>query len=305
MQGASELSWHTRTQLNRCSLQRLANRFITPFTPFVLSDWYISNEIDGRCLRFLNPQSRRFTSQNLDLVNPGQVVFVQIDQLDLFESLLPGLGPEIVLITGKWQLPGFEDSEVVRRILASGKVSTWWSQNQVFKDLPIRGFPYGLDLFSLHQVERLIVSKELVEFGRRKLLAVPNVRIHDHLSGRALEVRQLLVPHMSKPLPLRAYLNEMGGHQFILSPRGDRPDTYRNYEAIAVGAIPVTDLPESYGEVLARSMICVDSLVDIAMSPHTLLPHAGRRPDSSILNVCTWRRLVLAQSSCTCEFGHN
>lgn len=41
-----------------------------------------------------------------------------------------------------------------------------------------------------------------------------------------------------------AYYDVLAGAEFVLSPCGDRCDTYRNYEAVALGAVPVTNAPE-------------------------------------------------------------
>lgn len=43
-------------------------------------------------------------------------------------------------------------------------------------------------------------------------------------------------------LSLDKYYDELAQSRFVVSPGGDRPDCYRNYEALAFGAIPITNL---------------------------------------------------------------
>ena len=43
----------------------------------------------------------------------------------------------------------------------------------------------------------------------------------------------------TSPLPFLDYLNEMAEFKFTLAPHGLGPDTYRNYEAMLVGSIPI------------------------------------------------------------------
>jgi len=45
-----------------------------------------------------------------------------------------------------------------------------------------------------------------------------------------------------EPLPAREYYARMMTTQYVNSPRGDRPDCYRHWEAIGLGAIPVSNL---------------------------------------------------------------
>jgi hypothetical protein len=291
-----EVLFRAKVFITRPLLRRLANQLVTPFTPFVLSDWYISNEVDGRDLRFLNSLSKRLTPENASAVAPGAVIYVQVDQLHIFEALLPNICSKVVLLTGKWGLPGLQDSEVVRRILAFGKVDSWWSQNQIFANLPINLFPYGLDLFSLPKLTRQLGSLHQEALTDRKLLYVPFARVHEHLSGDALAVRRNLEPYMHKPLSQAQYFREMSRYRFVVSPRGDRPDTYRHYEALALGAIPVTDLPAAFKDLFGEDAVFVSSLVEVAKSPETLLMCTERAVDPLILQVQTWRTRVMTGS---------
>jgi hypothetical protein len=47
-------------------------------------------------------------------------------------------------------------------------------------------------------------------------------------------------------LPLDQFYDQLAKSRFVVSPEGDRPDCYRNYEALAFGAIPITNLNPSW-----------------------------------------------------------
>ena len=51
------------------------------------------------------------------------------------------------------------------------------------------------------------------------------------------------------------YLKEITRSRYILSPQGDRPDCYRNYEAIGLGCIPISNLESGFQEIFEENMI--------------------------------------------------
>lgn len=44
------------------------------------------------------------------------------------------------------------------------------------------------------------------------------------------------------PVSLETYYRNMAQSKFVFSPNGDRPECYRHYEAIGLGAVPITQL---------------------------------------------------------------
>jgi hypothetical protein len=58
---------------------------------------------------------------------------------------------------------------------------------------------------------------------------------------RPTNTRRMSIP--SGPnLPYAEYLRELAISQYVISPDGDHPDCHRHYEAIGMGAIPITEL---------------------------------------------------------------
>jgi len=231
---------------------------VTPFSPFVLSDYYISEEIDVLGLSYLNPKAKRIDKESLPQLN--SVVYCQVDQLQEFASVvLDGLDVPIVLITGKWHLPGLSNSDLVREISSHPMILRWFSQNQIFDDLSIEPFPYGVNFYTSHLVLDKIKRKQK---SRGATLLVPYVTIHSHLSPSVRKIRESLVGAMRPKLPVRKYLSSISKAKYVVSPPGDRFDTYRHWECVALGAIPVCVEVPSFKRLFGDTMLTVDDISD-------------------------------------------
>jgi hypothetical protein len=122
---------------------------------------------------------------------------------------------------------------------------------------------------------------------RRKGLFVPYARIHGHLEGAVRENR-LRIQEMAKPrrLGLARYLLAVLRHQYVISPQGDRPDTYRHWESIALGAVPISDLAPHWTELFGEHMVFVE---DLPKSLGDKLPAVTFRPGTHLVSVRYWR----------------
>ena len=270
-------------------LWRASKSIVTPFTGFFLSDFYLSKEIGKLKYEWLNPRSLVLTKRSILDSKPGAILFVQVDQLSEFASeVLPSLRAPFVLITGKESLPGLQDSPEVRQILEHPLLIVWFSQNQILSELPIEYFPYGVGLFRAP----IILSKsgkiepiENREFGP----FIPHFSIHDHLSGQARADRERILPRMNRRLPFENYLQKIAGTGFTYAFQGDRPDTYRLWEVLAMGGVPVTNIPRAWETVFKNSVIFEDQLEQF--SDHTeMLDYV--RPNIEITTVRYWRAKV-------------
>jgi hypothetical protein len=186
-------------------LRFVSQRLVTPFTPFVMADAFLASEVDRYGLRALNPRAVDLSQSDLAAVGPNPVVFVQVDQLDGFcRDVLPKIVGPFTLITGKWHLPALQRSEWVTTILGSPHLDRWYSQNQVFEDLPILPFPYGVNLSSAPHVFWRMRLRRVLGLGRSGVF-VPHFAIHEHLDGVGLEARRQLEGVMGPRLKLSTY----------------------------------------------------------------------------------------------------
>lgn len=234
-------------------------RLATPFLGFVLSDFYLSEEIVNHGLQWLNEKSRQVVASE---VKPGQVIYCQVDQIDEFASTyLPFIEHPFVLITGKWHLPGLARTLALETILSADRLVAWFSQNQIYSDIPIRNFPYGVPLERAYMIS--LQMESLLSPLRRKRLYVPAVTAHKHLEGRARELRIALQELMGEYVEARDYYREISDHFYIISPPGDRPDTYRHWEAIALGSVPISEVPLNFKNLFGKSMLITQDLLSI------------------------------------------
>ena len=262
-----------------------ARHLVTPFSGYMLSNFYLSDEIDGSGLNYLNPQSHNLKSADQPLED-GAVVFIQSDQVEQFvAAVLPRIGPRFFLITGKWHLPSLEITKAVESLSASPKILGWFSQNQVRPDLPIRAFPYGLEPTTAPVVPRLLAAtsphQDIDVLG-------PHARIHPHFSEEIKEIRSSLAPFMDDEMPIVDYLERIRRSKFVVSPPGDRPDTYRHWEALALGAMPVSNLSGPLRRLFGDNMIFVEDFRDVSRQSFSV----SAAPDSSLVLLETWKRRV-------------
>jgi hypothetical protein len=66
------------------------------------------------------------------------------------------------------------------------------------------------------------------------------------------------------------YLSKMHASKYVVSPDGDWPECYRHYEAIAMGAMPITQLDASIHFHLAGNVIFNNSTWNLTTLEMTL-----------------------------------
>jgi len=275
-----------RRRCHRFLIKFAASRVVTPLAGFILSDFYLSNEVDSRDLTFLNRRSRRLNGSQ----NPvtGGIVYVQVDQIDEFaERYLPVMARDFVLVTSKWHLPGLAKTRAVQEILRSPHFLIWYSTNQVFPALGIRPFPFGISHEAAWQVWRRMVLPRLAR--RRSGILIPHATQHPHLSGRPLAIRKSLAPMMEPQVPLPSYLAALGRSLYVISPPGDRPDTYRHWEVLAMGATPVCVSEPFLQDLLGRHAVFCDDLLDACQGRIEL---GKTRPAPSLATLAYWKARI-------------
>lgn len=278
-----------REWLNTGFLRFFAQRIVTPFTPYILSDAFLSTDVEKYGLRGLNPRSMNLAESPDWPAGECPVVFVQVNQLDIFaEEILPrSLGP-FILISGKWHLPGLTLNRSVDVILAHPHLKRWYSQNQIYENAPILPFPYGVKLSSAPHVYWRMLLRKVLGLGRSGVF-VPHVASHAHLEGPALEARSELADVMGPRLSLPRYLNKILRHSYVVSPPGDRMDTYRHWESVALGAIPVSKLPLPLSGLFGEGMVQTDSFSAVGT---TSFSAPGSVPRPELATVKFWSALV-------------
>lgn len=280
-------TWRDSTaSFRRARIRSASHSIVTPFSGFILSSYFLSSEIEESGFFYLNPNSQNL-AKGARTISDGKVVFVQADQLDEFvEKILPTIRHQFVLITGKWHLPSLRITRTVRDLARSSRVLKWYSQNQVTAGIPIEPFPFGVEITTAPLVDRLMNSKP----PKKTIdVLVPHARIHPHFRPEIRNMRETLASQMESEMPVIDYLRQIQKSKFVVSPPGDRPDTYRHWESIALGAVPVGVMGKPLRELFGENMFFLQSFEGIASQD---FPEYVR-PNRSLVLLETWRRKVL------------
>ena len=257
-------------------------------TGFSLSDYYLSTEVHDEGWAYLNPKSKRLDKTPLKRIPDGSVIYVNTKQTEQFaRDYLPHITSDFVLISSQLWSPPQPSGSAVDTVLSHGGLLSWFSPNREDDDLPLRPFPAGVALRGIINITAAINKHHSTQ--RVDAVYVPHSALHDHLPEEAARTRRGLQPFMAPPIRHQDYLRQLARHRFVISPAGDRPDTYRHWESIAMGAIPVSSLPKSFEKLFGDSAILVDDLVASVNGP---FESARAEADRTLASVAYWRQVV-------------
>lgn len=265
-----------------------ANTIVNQLTGYSLSNYHLSTEVHDEGWAFLNPQSKRLDKVSLKRIPDGSVIYVNTKQTEQFaKDYLPHITADFVLISSQLWSPPQPSGSAVDTVLSHEGLIAWFSPNRDDDDLPIRPFPAGVALRGITNITAAI--KKYHSTPRVDAIYVPHSALHDHLPEEAATTRKGLQPFMATPLRHQDYLEQLATHRFVISPAGDRPDTYRHWESIAMGAIPVSTLPNSFEELFGDSAIFIDDLVASVNGP---FESARAEADRALASVDYWRKVI-------------
>jgi hypothetical protein len=135
-----------RTNLRKLTAFYASRKVVTPYTGFILSTHFLSEDIEEGNLRYLNVFSKNLKFTNFEDSTP-KVIYLQTNQLSEFIlNYLDRINSEFTLITGRDHWSKLEYSADMYRILSNPNLRSWFSQNMILKELPIKHFPYGVNL---------------------------------------------------------------------------------------------------------------------------------------------------------------
>ena len=263
-----------------------AHEIVTPFSGFLIADYYYANEIDQYRIRWLNPRALRINLERCKHLKEKSIIYCQSDQLEKFaERYLPLIKVPFILVTGKWHYPGIENENLAKRVLENSYLVAWFSQNQIFADLEIHPFPYGV------QIEKARVFTRKMDIKKNHLdePLIPFSTIHDHTPPKYQKFRVELKSRMNELKPFDDYLQDLKMHKYVICTPGDRPDTYRHWETLASGAIPVLVDQASFQKLFGESALYVE---DFSQNSIELVLTMKHQMNSDLVKVSYWKEKV-------------
>jgi hypothetical protein len=194
-------------------------------------------------------------NHNLHLLQNGDSLFVQLHRLHYFvDELLPKLNVSIVLFSTAWwgniwSTPKNNKEiqlrdRLVQALVSSEEVVHVFLTNPPYAHPKISGIPLGLKLKkNANKVSKPFTQyvDEYWKFAQSLTETVIQKRKGVYLGYLAKTHPTRIGLPTGKQVPFSTYLKGMSEHKYVLSPRGVKPDCYRNWEAIGLGVVPVTN----------------------------------------------------------------
>ena len=266
-------------------LVRRGTNLLTTNSGCRISRWFVTG---GDCNGKKFPQ--KVLGTNFHKIKANDTIYVPLSRLKTFvREILPNITVEVVIISGRFHNYIMEDNgEVpVSQIVKSQYVLHFFCMN-----LPRYGgvsprhpkispFPYGLKESGF---------KPTMKIYRKILLSL----YHNNNNNTELEKHKLIFDGAPRPsgsiaramihaqvgrvrMDPEAFFQTMADSTYVLSPDGDRPDCYRHYEAIGLGATPVTELDADLYRHLGKNAIYNNSDWNLTTLRKKLLVSAPNR----------------------------
>lgn len=189
------------------------------------------------------------------LVQANDTIYVPFKFIPSFlDGPLQNITVPVVVISGQYlsHPPDRINKFVIRRFLQHPSLMKWIVQNPnmylnggTFRGprFKVASLPFGLQRY--HYTPNNPNPPPAVSFREafQRHLQLPE-KTRDIFYGYIstfTSAKRGAIPSGAK-LPLHQFYDELAKSRFVVSPAGDRPDCYRNLEALAFGAIPITDL---------------------------------------------------------------
>jgi len=264
-----------------------AHKIITPFTGFVLADYYFSREIEYNRLGWLNPTASRINRRKAASLKDRSIIYCQADQLTTFaEKYLDLIQVPFILITGKWHLPGINSETLAKKVFESRYLIKWFSQNQIFAHLPIHPFPYGVQIQNAKAFLETSAESERISQP-----LIPFCTIHDHIPECYRTFREDLKSRMDDSKPFHVYKRDLQTHEYVVCPPGDRPDTYRHWETLASGAMPIVVNHACFKELFQESALYVEDFSEQSIIG-AILNKGELKINADLVSVAYWKNVI-------------
>jgi hypothetical protein len=231
----------------------------------------------------MHEKKEKFLSMSHDAqkLQGNDTMFVPYALMQEFtRSFLPHIKTPVVLfsfpwgerISNSWLVPA------VANITSNSYILKWFAQNigrytGGFEHHPkVHPFPLGLKTREYGpQIEGLstFLKKQFMERNRQSRRTVS---IYVSPMRITNDARRILAPYAGGILPYQQFLTQLSKSYYVTSPDGDHPDCHRHYEAIALGAVPITQLdPHLYSHLEGSGIIFNNTEWNITHL-HSILP---------------------------------
>ena len=197
---------------------------------------------DQRTMGLKNPQLVTFDPTH---VQPGDIILVR-NVPKFFATLHKEIRCPYIIVSVGYYFDRMHEKFL--EFLDDEKVIAWYGVHPCTKSHPkFHAIPLGILQRSEHYEKRNELTQlfaQLRQQPREKLLHMNfTTRTRPPFKGDRNQVITLFENrpfcHKASHRPFIGYMKEMAEYKFTLSPRGTAPDTYRTWEALLAGTIPI------------------------------------------------------------------
>ena len=259
-------------------LSKSEKLIINPYSLIYMCDHYYQEE------HSIINKNNLIINKDFSKIKDYDIIYCQVNFLsEFFYEILDKIDKKIILATGQNKNPKIFKSELTDKILEHKNVLLWVSQNPIYDNSDkYLAFPFGLNIDSVYAYATFLYYCKIEE--------KPNNLIHLPLNYTTNPCRLKLpiIPRISST----QFWIEIVQAKFILSPIGDRDDCYRNYEAIGLGTIPVSNVNDLYKNIFTTNMVYsnIDEMVNMLHDDNLNLVY--KEPNKDLICYEYWKDIV-------------
>jgi hypothetical protein len=280
------------------------NHIINPFSPIILCDHYVGNEIDSYLHHpIYGPELSSYKSfiqsikknnilknNNLHTIQDYDIIYVEVKWFDAFVvNILPKINKKIVLITGQFIWPQVYLSKNTDFILNHPNILLWISQNPIYPNsAKYMAFPYGIAHYNLEKY-----GSALLKYDNNSNKS-PNV-INLPMSNGTNPCRSKfpVLPSME----VGEFYKKISDSKFALSPIGDRDDCYRHYECIGLGTVPISNVGSHYRAIFGENMYYCDIDTMVGILDNGIIDCSYAMPNRDLICFDYYKDIVMIRIS--------
>jgi len=281
--------------------QCLMSQIMTDAAPFYLADYDFGGS-EARKYRWERPDGNRLVPLQrhgaLPLRN-GSVIHVQTSALEDFRKhVLPRVRVRVVLIVGMSRIAmnqyfkRFANVRCLKEIVSNSWVVHVFMQNPELHHVDYTALPYGLFWRSI-----VYAASHLSTFSKLEKTETWYGSYVSYSAHRIWRPRWWL-QFSGKHKTYEQHIKSTCTTLFVGTPGGDRPDTYRTWEAIACNALPVSNIKSSmYRQLYGDDMVYTETESDLRsllkmFENRTAGDAAYHKPVRQVLLTSWWQWLV-------------
>ena len=221
-------------------------------------------------------------NKDLSKIKDYDIIHCGIDFLsDFLNEVLEKIDKKIILITDQVMNP--KPNELTDKVLWHKNMLFWVSHNPIYDNNDkYLAFPIGLNIDSVYAYATFLYYC--------KIEGKPNNLIHLPLnySTNPCRLKLPILPRISST----QFWIEIAQGKFILSPIGDRDDCYRNYEAIGLGTIPVSNVSKFHKNIFTTNMVYsnIDEMANMLNDDNLDLVY--KEPNKDLICYEYWKDIV-------------